>query len=405
MKKISKNYLIDCLSCGQKNSSKFQFSNSSEKNSRFDQIPRDVFLCKNCGIIFLKQTKNLKKKIIKYYSQSNHFLKPGLISEGQKKRRINQVNWVLSNINSSNKISSVADFGSGSGYFLKVFKDNGYKELLGLDFSEKMCEIAKKNYKINFLSGDFLKRKIKKKFDLITCIQTLEHLLNPSLFAVKAKKTLSKNGYLFIEVPDSEHPNHELLPDFYAFDHLFHFTEKSLSNLLETHGFEIVAIAHIENEQDSGNPFTVLRVLAQKKENFEKRYNIDINYSKYIEKILSNYKKKHNFFLNFLKRKISKIHKKINKEKFAIYCGGEHTNLLIKYFSKYFKNALVIYDGDKYIEGNKINNIPILHSSKIKKNNKIKNYLISSTNHELEIYNTLKKINPIFKIYRIYNDN
>ena len=41
----------------------------------------------------------------------------------------------------------------------------------------------------------------------------------------------------------------------------------------------------------------------------------------------------------------------------------------------------------------KILNVPILHHSKIKKNNKIKNFIISSTNHEADIFKDLKKKN------------
>ena len=52
----------------------------------------------------------------------------------------------------------------------------------------------------------------------------------------------------------------------------------------------------------------------------------------------------------------------------------------------------------------KIFNIPILHSSKIKKNNKITNFIISSTNHENDIYTDLKKINSKFNVYKIYSE-
>lgn len=398
-----KKNLIDCLCCSEKKNSEFQFSNFGKDNTRFNFYPRDIFLCKKCGIIFLKQKKDLKKKIKEYYENNNHFLKPGFISEEQKKRRINQVNWILSNIEVVDKIKSVADFGSGSGYFLKVFKDKGFKNLLGLDFSKKMNSIAAKNYKIKFLSGDFLKKKIKKKYDLVTCIQTLEHLLNPVLFIHKAKKTLSKNGYLFIEVPDSEFPKYDQLPEYYTFDHLFHFTEKSLAYILEKSGFEIIAVSHLDNKPDSGTPFRVLRVLAKKNDKLLQRYNLDPSYNKYLKEILIDYQKKHALYLNKIKREVFKIVKKINNQKFAIYCGGEHTSLLLLRFYKNFNNLFCIYDGDKNIEGKKINNIPILHSSKIKKNNKIKNFIISSTNHEAEIFNNLKKINFQFKIYKIYN--
>ena len=63
------------------------------------------------------------KKINKYYSLSNHFLKPGYISSDQKIRREGQVNWVIESIpNYKEKIHSILDIGSGSGYFLNVFK-------------------------------------------------------------------------------------------------------------------------------------------------------------------------------------------------------------------------------------------------------------------------------------------
>tara|TARA_B100002019_G_C21266437_1_gene599701 strand:+ start:2031 stop:3221 length:1191 start_codon:yes stop_codon:yes gene_type:complete len=395
--------MIDCICCGKKNSSKFLFSNFGKNNVRFNFYPRDVFLCKNCGIIFLKQEKNLKKKIKKYYEKSNHFLKPGFISDEQKKRRVNQVNWILSNIEVVDKINSVADFGSGSGYFLKVFKDKGFKNLLGLDFSKKMNLIAKKKYKIKSLSGDFLRKKIKKKYDLITCIQTLEHLLNPIQFVIKAKKTLSENGYLFLEVPDSEFPKHNQLPEYFTFDHLFHFTEKSLSFILEKNGFEIITVSHLDNKPNSGNPFRVLRILAKKNKKVHKRYFFDPRYYKYIEKLLFSYRKKHYANLKKIKGILSKILKKINNNRFAIYCAGEHTNLLLLRFSKFFRNLSCIYDGDKYVEGKKILNVPILHHSKIKKNNKIKNFIISSTNHEADIFKDLKKINSKFNVYKIYS--
>ena len=136
---------IDCSYCFKKKCSEFQFSNFNEDDSRFINKPKDVYLCEKCGMIFLEQGMKLYEKINKYYTNSNHFLKPGTISEDQKLRRINQAEWTLSNISAVDQINSVIDFGSGSGFFLKVFKDKGFKQLLGLDFSRKMCEFAKKS--------------------------------------------------------------------------------------------------------------------------------------------------------------------------------------------------------------------------------------------------------------------
>lgn len=395
---------INCSYCFKKNCSEFQFSNFNENDSRFLDKPKDVYLCKKCSMIFLKQKKDLNKQITKYYSFSNHFLKPGSISEDQKIRRINQVEWALSNILVTEKISSVIDFGSGSGYLLKAFKDKGLKRLLGLDFSKKMCEFAKKKYRIKFLSGDFLKQKISQKYDLATCIQTLEHLINPQKFFIKVKSILNTNGYLFIEVPDSDFPRYDQLPDYYVFDHLFHFTEKNLCNILEDNGFEIISVSHIDNKKDSGNPFRVLRLLAKKNTQFKKRYFINHLDLKILKKTLKEYKLNHSKYLKKFKKKIIKIKKEIKNQKFAIVCGGEHTNLLLKRFKSYINDASLIYDSDEYISGRKLGGILIENSSKIKKDNKIKNFIISSTNHEKELHNHLKKINPKFNVYTVYEN-
>ena len=395
---------IDCSYCFKKKCSEFQFSNFNEDDSRFINKPKDVYLCEKCGMIFLEQGMKLYEKINKYYTNSNHFLKPGSISEDQKLRRINQAEWTLSNISAVDQINSVIDFGSGSGFFLKVFKDKGFKQLLGLDFSRKMCEFAKKKYRIEFLSGDFLKKKIQKKYDLATCIQTLEHLINPQKFFIKVKKILNANGYLFIEVPDSDFPRFDQLPDYYVFDHLFHFTEKNLSNMLENHGFEIISISHIDNKKDSGNPFRVLRILARKSLKFKKRYYVDHLDILNLKKTLKNYRVNHKHYLKEFKEKIIKIKKKIKRHKFAIICGGEHTNLLLKRFMGSIKNPSLIYDSDKYISGKKLNNVLIENSSNLGKDKSIKNFIISSTNHEKELYNHLKKINPKFNVYTIYEN-
>ena len=103
-------------------------------------------------------------------------------------------------------------------------------------------------------------------------------------------------------MPDSDFPRFDQLPDYYVFDHLFHFTEKNLSNILENHGFEIISISHIDNKKDSGNPFRVLRILARKSLKFKKRYYIDHLYLKILKKTLKNYRVNHKHYLKEFKK-------------------------------------------------------------------------------------------------------
>ena len=51
----------------------------------------------------------------------------------------------------------------------------------------------------------------------------------------------------------------------------------------------------------------------------------------------------------------------------------------------------------------KVFGFTVSNSSTISKNNMVKNFIISSTNHEKEIFEFLKKINKKFKVYKLYN--
>ena len=82
---------INCSYCFNKNCSEFQFSNFNDNDSRFLDKPKDVYLCKKCSMIFLKQKKDINKQITKYYSVVTTF-EAGSISEDQKIRK-KSVEW------------------------------------------------------------------------------------------------------------------------------------------------------------------------------------------------------------------------------------------------------------------------------------------------------------------------
>lgn len=70
---------------------------------------------------------------------------------------------------------SVVDVGCGTGGWLKIYKENGVKEILGIDGKW----INKKKLLIDiddFLEYDLLKSLQIKKFDLVTCLEVAEHL-------------------------------------------------------------------------------------------------------------------------------------------------------------------------------------------------------------------------------------
>ena len=77
-------------------------------------------------------------------------------------------------------------------------------------------------------------------FDVIWMSHVLEHLLEPMNFLKKIKNNLKNNGIFFIEVPNCEYEP-TLQSSIQKNPHLFHFTTKSLSKLVEKLDYKILS--------------------------------------------------------------------------------------------------------------------------------------------------------------------
>lgn len=100
------------------------------------------------------------------------------------------------------KGSHLLDFGSGSGLFaMRAAKDFHY---IGVDFSSKAIELAKKQcFYGHFLKGSLpqIKKMRPSRFDIITCFDVLEHLLNVDEYISAFWKLLKNDGWLVVSVP------------------------------------------------------------------------------------------------------------------------------------------------------------------------------------------------------------
>ena len=79
-----------------------------------------------------------------------------------------------------------------------------------------------------------------KIFDLIWMSHVLEHIVEPIDFLKKIQNNLKKNSIFFIEVPNCDYQP-MLKSSIEKNPHLFHFTKKSLSKLVESIGYEIIS--------------------------------------------------------------------------------------------------------------------------------------------------------------------
>lgn len=139
----------------------------------------------------------------------------------------------------SHKNGNLLEIGSGAGYALKI-ANKYFEETIGVDPSEKECEIAQKSG-LAVICGSFDEKiKFDKKMVAISTFQTLEHMENLRETVQCMYNILEKNGVGIINVPNGEQIIKNNLYHQILLEHINYFTPQSLITLVESVGFEVI---------------------------------------------------------------------------------------------------------------------------------------------------------------------
>ncbi|MBD3361081.1 methyltransferase domain-containing protein [Candidatus Peregrinibacteria bacterium] len=118
-------------------------------------------------------------------------------------RNSNLNNFLLKLIKKHKKGGKILDVGAGSGHLIHILRNNNF-DVTGIEPNKDQIKYANKLYGI----GDkIINMKIenienlREKFDVITLIDTLEHIKDDQKALKKLKKLLNKNGIILILVP------------------------------------------------------------------------------------------------------------------------------------------------------------------------------------------------------------
>lgn len=99
--------------------------------------------------------------------------------------------------------SKILDMGCGYGRTLRYLRENGFKNLTGIDVSKDLIAAAKKQCsEAHYFLGDFEKVELKQKFDAILLMAVIEYILTDKgqrIFFKKISNDLNENGGVFLE--------------------------------------------------------------------------------------------------------------------------------------------------------------------------------------------------------------
>lgn len=161
---------------------------------------------------------------------------------------------------------SILDFGCGPGFLLERLLTTN-NTCYGFDFSDGTVDrvnrkfFSRKNWEGAISATQLPTSYDASLFDVITCIETLEHLLDDMIPTTLGElhRLLKRNGIVFFTVPSDENLAESSVycpfcdHEFHKVQHVRSFNNESIAALLSHHGFRICYCQSIDLFELQGN--------------------------------------------------------------------------------------------------------------------------------------------------------
>jgi len=217
--------------------------------------------CPECGLVY-NLPRPTNEELEKYYGIGYYQKVEGRQGEGYRKyldeadKRIQgfKDNFLASihKLLGRKKRGKLLDVGSAGGYLLEAAAQERWEEVTGIEPAAEIVKAAQdrlgythrvyhKTLEQAVEDGDVA----NESQDVVTFYNTLEHMRNPKAAVFAANKILKKEGLIAFWMPNIDSVVADRQDkDFYHFEygHLYSFSVKTLKDLLERNGFEVIFI-------------------------------------------------------------------------------------------------------------------------------------------------------------------
>ena len=296
----------------------------NDPDQKNNNVNLDIYQCTKC---------NLVQHILAPVSYYKEVLRAVSVSQEMEEFRIKQFKeWVELNKLTNKKYIEI---GCGAGDYLEIIRKIGIKKAFGLEYSDKNLALCKtKNLEVSkgYLDGDLvIQDQHQEGYDAFGIFSFMEHWPNPSEALSILWDLLAEEAYGIIEVPNFEMIQKKGLYTEFITDHIFYFDKNSLSQILQSNGFEITSIKTIWHD-----------------------YILSVEVKKRAPLLVNNFKDK----FNSLNNELTNYIKKFDNKNIVIW-GAGHQSLAIISLSGIAKYISYIVDSahfkqNKYTSGTNI---------------------------------------------------
>lgn len=216
---------------------------NTEKRLLWNVKGFDIYRCQRCGLVFA----DVKEEDLLRIYESDYYSDVYINYETDQKIHEMNSRRILDDIENISPKGKLLEIGSSFGFFLKCAKERDW-ETIGFEISEHASTIAKSKFGMNVLNVDFLTAPLDDQYDFVCLLDTIEHLIDPDSVIRKASQALRRNGGILITTSDINSFQAKLFgkrwrmmaPPF----HTYYYSPRTLSLLLEKHGFSVVSVMH-----------------------------------------------------------------------------------------------------------------------------------------------------------------
>lgn len=242
--------LTTCPICEESNTEKWQ-----EKNGY------QVVKCLSCSFIY---TKNLPSdQFLRDYYSSEYQRSDGSFNPAGgvgRKIKYHLFRCWIKRFFKERPIETL-EIGCGQGDFLSAVQEDENFKACGIDYAEAPVEYAKSNGLIVEQGGICEQKFEAGQFDLVVALHVIEHVRNLNETIREIARILREGGRIYVACPCVSHIKARLAGGNWKYlwppGHLWYFSPKTLSLLMEKHGFAVETVSNFSHRAH-------VRILAKK---------------------------------------------------------------------------------------------------------------------------------------------
>lgn len=159
---------------------------------------------------------------------------------------------------------NILDVGCGEGSLLKILKDKG-NSVSGIEASETGQQACKKK-RIECFSVDISRERFPfedEAFDIVTCLEVIEHVENPYQALCEIKRVLKPGGKLIISIPNPRSMHAYIYPGLFDFEAFQQFLQQGGFFVQQRKGWGQTGMFNAWRCKLSGSKSSLGRLVAQ----------------------------------------------------------------------------------------------------------------------------------------------